>query len=227
MRPLIGITTYAQPAVSWGPWTLPSALVPLSYIAAVERAGGRPLLVPPVADAVDETLDVLDGIVFSGGDDLDPGSYGAEAHPETRGTAPQRDDAEWCRRLFVRIIGRIPTVEELQAFTADRSKDNQGKDKRDKLVDRLLTDDNYVEEYSRHWATVWGNVLIGRTGGRGGDAGAADGDRGPRTGARGSVCGGGTAAGRPERPLSGDQQHSAASPSGPRAAAVGAAGIHV
>jgi gamma-glutamyl-gamma-aminobutyrate hydrolase PuuD len=94
MRPLIGITTYAQPAVSWGPWTLPSALVPLSYIAAVERAGGRPLLVPPVADAVDETLDVLDGIVFSGGDDLDPGSYGAEAHPETRGTAPQRDDAE-------------------------------------------------------------------------------------------------------------------------------------
>ena len=94
MRPLIGITTYSQPEVSWGHWTVPSALVPLSYVTAVERAGGRPLLVPPVDDGVGETLDVLDGIVFSGGDDLDPGSYGADAHPETRGTAPQRDDAE-------------------------------------------------------------------------------------------------------------------------------------
>ena len=94
MRPLIGITTYSQPEVSWGHWTVPSALVPLSYVTAVERAGGRPLLVPPVDGGVGETLDVLDGIVFSGGDDLDPGSYGADAHPETRGTAPQRDDAE-------------------------------------------------------------------------------------------------------------------------------------
>jgi putative glutamine amidotransferase len=94
MRPLIGITTYSQPEVSWGHWTVPSALVPLSYVTAVDRAGGRPLLVPPVDDGVGETLDVLDGIVFSGGDDLDPGSYGADAHPETRGTAPQRDDAE-------------------------------------------------------------------------------------------------------------------------------------
>ena len=94
MRPLIGITTYSQPEVSWGHWTVPSALVPLSYVTAVERAGGRPLLVPPVDDGVGETLDVLDGIVFSGGDDLDPGSYGADTHPETRGTAPQRDDAE-------------------------------------------------------------------------------------------------------------------------------------
>ena len=94
MRPLIGITTYSQPEVSWGHWTVPSALVPLSYVTAVERAGGRPLLVPPVDDGVGETLDVLDGIVFSGGDDVDPESYGAEAHPETRGTLPQRDDAE-------------------------------------------------------------------------------------------------------------------------------------
>jgi putative glutamine amidotransferase len=94
MRPLIGITTYSQPEVSWGHWTVPSALVPLSYVTAVARAGGRPLLVPPVDGGVGETLDVLDGIVFSGGDDLDPGSYGADAHPETRGTAPQRDDAE-------------------------------------------------------------------------------------------------------------------------------------
>ncbi len=94
MHPLIGITTYAEPEVSWGHWTVPSALVPLSYVSAVERAGGRPLLVPPAEDGIDETLDVLDGLVFSGGNDLDPGSYGAAAHPETTSTVPQRDDAE-------------------------------------------------------------------------------------------------------------------------------------
>jgi putative glutamine amidotransferase len=94
MRPLIGITTYSEPEVSWGHWTLPSALVPLSYVSAVERAGGRPLLVPPAENGIDETLEVLDGLVFSGGNDLDPESYGAAAHPETTSTAPQRDDAE-------------------------------------------------------------------------------------------------------------------------------------
>jgi hypothetical protein len=71
-------------------------------------------------------------------------------------------DSEWCRRLFVRILGRIPTVEELQTFVKDKAPD-----KREKLVDRLLTDENYVEEYARHWSLVWSNVLIGRTGGRG------------------------------------------------------------
>jgi gamma-glutamyl-gamma-aminobutyrate hydrolase PuuD len=68
--------------------------VPLSYVSAVERAGGRPLLVPPVVDGIEETLDVLDGLILSGGNDLDPGAYGAESHPETRSTAPERDDAE-------------------------------------------------------------------------------------------------------------------------------------
>jgi putative glutamine amidotransferase len=94
MRPLIGITTYAEPQVSWGSWSVPSAVVPLSYVHVVERAGGRPLLVPPVEDGVEETLDALDGIIFSGGNDLDPEAYGAEPHPETRGTVPDRDRAE-------------------------------------------------------------------------------------------------------------------------------------
>ena len=65
-RPLIGITSYAQPA-RWGAWELPAALVPLYYVESVERAGGRALVVPPSTEAVDETLDVLDGVVFSGG----------------------------------------------------------------------------------------------------------------------------------------------------------------
>jgi putative glutamine amidotransferase len=93
-RPLIGITTYAEPSVRWGAWDVPAAVLPLDYVEAVERAGGRPLLVPPSSTEPEETLDVLDGIVFSGGSDLDPAAYGAAAHPETTGVRPQRDEAE-------------------------------------------------------------------------------------------------------------------------------------
>ena len=93
-RPLIGITSYSEPEVRWGAWTLPAALIPTMYLEAIERAGGRPLLVPPADDGVEETLDALDGLLFSGGSDLDPEVYGAEAHPETNGMRPHRDGAE-------------------------------------------------------------------------------------------------------------------------------------
>ena len=92
-KPLIGITTYVEQA-SWGSWTLDAALIPYDYVRAVERAGGRALLVPPSVDGVEETLDALDGLLFSGGNDLDPDSYGAEAHPETNATRPERDRGE-------------------------------------------------------------------------------------------------------------------------------------
>src|SRR6185295_5721260 len=72
--------------------------------------------------------------------------------------APQAADGEWCRRVFVRLLGRIPSGEETLAFLNDNAKD-----KRQKLVDKLLTDDNYVEQYAQYWAGVWANVLIGRT----------------------------------------------------------------
>ncbi len=92
-RPVIGITAYAQEA-SWGAWTLPAALVPLSYVTSVEAAGGRPVVIPPIEGGVDETLDAIDGLIFSGGADIDPGAYGAERHPETTVTQRQRDEAE-------------------------------------------------------------------------------------------------------------------------------------
>ena len=92
-RPLIGITTYVEPA-SWGHWQLDAALIPYDYVRGVERAGGRALLVPPSVDGVEETLDALDALLFSGGADLDPDTYGADAHPETSGTRPERDRGE-------------------------------------------------------------------------------------------------------------------------------------
>ena len=93
-KPIVGITTYAEPSVRWGAWELPTALVPLDYVASVERAGGRPLLVPPSLEGIDETLDAVDALVFSGGSDVDPATYGAQAHPETNGVRPERDRAE-------------------------------------------------------------------------------------------------------------------------------------
>ena len=93
MRPLIGITSYAE-EIRWGMWTEDAALVPLAYVRSVERAGGRPLVVPPSADGLEETLDALDGVIFSGGGDLDPELYGAEAHDATDAPRKERDAAE-------------------------------------------------------------------------------------------------------------------------------------
>lgn len=113
-RPLIGITTYAQDA-SWGVWNLPAALIPLDYVDAVERAGGRPVLIPPSEDGVEETLDVLDGIVFSGGADLDPASYGADPHPETDEPQAQRDAGELA--LLTAALERdMPTLAICRGF---------------------------------------------------------------------------------------------------------------
>ena len=93
-RPVIGITAYAEPSVRWGVWDVPAAVIPLAYVRQIEAAGGRPLLVPPSEEGVEETLAALDGILFSGGSDIDPSEYGQEAHAETVGTRPDRDSAE-------------------------------------------------------------------------------------------------------------------------------------
>jgi putative glutamine amidotransferase len=78
----------------WSYWDLEAALVPAAYVQAVEKAGGRALLVPPAGDAIEETLDRLDGLIFSGGSDLDPAHYGQDPHEETLGIVPHRDEAE-------------------------------------------------------------------------------------------------------------------------------------
>jgi putative glutamine amidotransferase len=89
---VIGITTYLVPA-AWGAWKMEAALVPADYVRVVSAAGGAPVLVPP-GSSVPETLDVVDGLVFSGGSDLDPELYDAEAHAETNGVIRERDDFE-------------------------------------------------------------------------------------------------------------------------------------
>jgi putative glutamine amidotransferase len=93
-RPLIGITAYAEPSVRWGVWDVPAAVIPLSYVHAIQSAGGRALLVPPSEDGIEETLDAVDGLLFSGGSDINPDEYGHEPHPETNGVRPERDRGE-------------------------------------------------------------------------------------------------------------------------------------
>ena len=65
-------------------------------------------------------------------------------------------EGEWCRRVFLDIVGRTPSVDELQKFLADPSSN-----KRPQLVDRLLGDE-FVDDYARSWTDIWTTVLIGR-----------------------------------------------------------------
>lgn len=79
--------------------------------------------------------------------------------------SPPAAESEWCRRAYLDLIGRIPTIDELETFLVDNARD-----KRAKLVDRLVGegshgDDRYLETYARYWTTIWTNLLIGRTGG--------------------------------------------------------------
>jgi hypothetical protein len=74
--------------------------------------------------------------------------------------SPLADDGVWARRVFLDLIGRIPRLDELQAFLKSREPD-----KRAALVKELLYADRYTEELARNWATIWCNLLVGRSGG--------------------------------------------------------------
>jgi putative glutamine amidotransferase len=95
-RPVIGICTAIESA-RWAAWEVVVNLSPRTYSLAVQRAGGMALLLAPddvTAENPDEILDLIDGLILAGGSDIDPGSYGAQPHPETRGTWPERDRFE-------------------------------------------------------------------------------------------------------------------------------------
>src|SRR5262245_19089151 len=91
MRPWIGITTYTEEA-RWGTRAGHVTLLPTAYAEAVNRAGGRAVLVPTDAAGAD-VLDRLDGLVLAGGSDVDPARYGQAAHP-TSAWREERDSAE-------------------------------------------------------------------------------------------------------------------------------------
>jgi putative glutamine amidotransferase len=106
MGPLIGLTTYREQA-RWGVWDTAADVLPSTYARAVEAVGGVPVLLPPVApydEAAAAVVDRLDGLVISGGADVNPDRYGEEPHPAT---AAWRDDRDaWELALLDAAEGR-------------------------------------------------------------------------------------------------------------------------
>jgi putative glutamine amidotransferase len=66
----------------------------LDYVAGVAQAGGVPVVLPPIAEVAEGIVRGIDGLLLSGGSDLDPGYYGEELLPELGAIAPERDTFE-------------------------------------------------------------------------------------------------------------------------------------
>jgi putative glutamine amidotransferase len=73
----------------------------LDYVEGITEAGGMPVVLPPLGDsrAIEALLDGLDGLLLSGGSDLDPSYYGEKPVPELGDTVPERD------RFEMRLLG--------------------------------------------------------------------------------------------------------------------------
>jgi putative glutamine amidotransferase len=86
-KPLIGITTYGRDEN--GRFSLPAA-----YVDAVRRAGGIPVLLPQGEPYQAELLERLDGVILSGGGDIDPALYQGNQHETIYMLDPERDSSE-------------------------------------------------------------------------------------------------------------------------------------
>ena len=98
MRPTVGITA-ATETINYGAWQdIPAFMSPANYVRAVQRAGGRPvLLIPDKEDTENpsEVLDLVDAVIITGGaGDLDPELYGQKPHPQTGPVQKERDAYE-------------------------------------------------------------------------------------------------------------------------------------
>ena len=101
MRPLIGVTTSElRPSgmstlCRQGEPAHPEMALGMTYLQAIERAGGVPVVLPPCVSDLEALMARLDGVCLSGGPDLDPEAYGAaDRHPELGPTEPSLDAFE-------------------------------------------------------------------------------------------------------------------------------------
>jgi putative glutamine amidotransferase len=94
MKPIIGITS--SPTEDVRPWaTFKKQAVSDDYIDAVAAAGGVPILLPSLATEVERYLELVDGLLLTGGADFDPARFGdADVHPTTYGIDERRDAFE-------------------------------------------------------------------------------------------------------------------------------------
>jgi hypothetical protein len=120
-------------------------------VSAAELTGTTPPTTAPRERAANSYTSDAEVIAFIDAQ-ISKGWADAELTPSTKAT-----ENEWCRRLYIDLIGRIPTVAELKQFLSDAPAT-----RRTALVDRLLNSDEYAEEYARNWTTHYTNLLIGR-----------------------------------------------------------------
>src|SRR3954468_1946325 len=123
-RPVSGIRTAVERA-RWSVWDQDAFLLARSYVHAIQEAGGLVLMIPPDArlqEDPDQVLDLLDGLILAGGADIDPSSYGAERHPETKKTVPERDDFEiaLARRALDRDVPLLGICRGMQLMNVAR-----------------------------------------------------------------------------------------------------------
>jgi putative glutamine amidotransferase len=106
MKPVIGIT----PAIGQFENRGDIFRMEVSYVEAVEAAGGVPILLPPSNAGVEALLPLVDGIIFSGGGDIRPDRYGdSDVHETTYGVSDLRDDFEFAL-LTAALAADIPTL---------------------------------------------------------------------------------------------------------------------
>jgi putative glutamine amidotransferase len=105
--PLIGLSAYCERA-RWRAWDTEAVLLPRRYADSVEAAGGVPVLLPPVP-GIENALGRLDGLLLSGGGDIDPARYGAEADPRSGSIHADRDAAEFAL-IETATAQRVPVL---------------------------------------------------------------------------------------------------------------------
>ncbi len=100
--PIIGITTYGRKKDD-------SYYLPGAYLDAIRNAGGFPILLPPGEKGVVRILELVDGLVFAGGGDIEPSIYGGNSHSTIAGVDPERDEFELAFAEKV-LQNSIPTL---------------------------------------------------------------------------------------------------------------------
>jgi putative glutamine amidotransferase len=109
--PVVGLTTYLTRA-QMGVWDVRAGFLPEVYFKGVTAAGGVAVLLPPQpvdSEITERVLDGLDGLLITGGNDVDPGRYGQEPHPNNDKPAPERDDWEFAL-LRGALARRLPVL---------------------------------------------------------------------------------------------------------------------
>lgn len=164
VRPRIGITSWPRDVEYEG---FPERCDTFShdYVRSVVDAGGLPVLLPLGDESVagnevfDELLDLVDGVVLTGGGDVEPGAYGADPHEATKHTDPSRDayDTRLLRTVVDRAVPTLGICRGLQVANVAFG-GTLGQDLDDHEADHLASDTAHLVE------VVAGSRLAGLVG---------------------------------------------------------------